>query len=62
MSDISFIKGASGSAGFKTETCLIFVIFILSGKSSLYVTGPRTLKILKGFNLAKSNLLLSYII
>ena len=35
---------------------------MLSGRSSLYVTGPRTFKILKGPNLAKSNLLLSYIV
>ena len=35
---------------------------MLSEKSNLYITGSRTLKILKGSNLAKFNLLLSYII
>ena len=35
---------------------------MLSKKSSLYITGPRTLKILKDPNLAKSNLLLSHVI
>ena len=62
MLDISFIKGASGSAGFKTKIYLILVIFILSGKSSLYIINPRTLKILKDSNLVKFNLLLSLII
>ena len=62
MSGIFFIKGASGSANFKTEICLIFIIFILFEKFSLYITGPKTLKILKDSNLAKSNLLLGYII
>ena len=62
MSGISSIKGASGSAGSKTETCLIFVIFMLSRRFSLYVTGPRTFKILKGPNLAKSNLLLGCVV
>ena len=62
MSDISFIKGASGSAGFKTKICLTFVIFMLSERSSLYVTSFRTFKILKDFNLAKSNLLLGRVV
>ena len=35
---------------------------MLSEKSSLYITGPRTLKILKGSSLTKFNLLLNYII
>ena len=35
---------------------------MLSGKSNLYVTNPRILKILKGSNLAKSNLSLNYVI
>ena len=35
---------------------------MLSERSSLYVTGPRTFKILKGSNLVKSNLLLNLMI
>ena len=35
---------------------------MLSRKSSLYIISPRTLIILKGFSLAKSNLLLSRVI
>ena len=35
---------------------------MLSGRFSLYMTGPKTLKILKDFNLAKSNLLLSRVV
>ena len=35
---------------------------MLSGRFSLYVTGPRTFKTLKDPNLVKSNLLLSLII
>ena len=62
MSGILFISGASGSTNFKTEICLILVIFMLSKRFSLYITGPRTLKILKDFNLAKFNLLLSCVI
>ena len=62
MSGISFIKGASGFANSKTETWRIFIIFMLFGRSSLYITGSRTLKILKDPNLAKSNLSLSYMI
>ena len=62
MSDIFFIKGASGSAGFKTKIYLIFVIFMLSGRFNLYVTGSRTFKILKDPNLAKFNLSLSLVI
>ena len=38
------------------------MVFMLSGKFNLYMTGPRTLKILKDFNLIKSSLLLSLII
>ena len=34
---------------------------MLSEKFNLYMISSRTLKILKGFNLAKSNLLLGYI-
>ena len=62
MSGISSIKGTSKSADFKTEIYLILVIFMLSGRSSLYVTNPKTFKILKGSNLAKSNLLLGHVI
>ena len=35
---------------------------MLSGKSSLYITGPKTLTILKDSSLVKFNLLLSLII
>ena len=35
---------------------------MLSGRFNLYITGPKTLIILKGFNLIKSSLLLSYVI
>ena len=59
---IFFIKDASGSTGFKTKTYLIFIIFMLSRKSSLYITSSRTLKIFKNFNLAKFNLLLSRVV
>ena len=62
MSSILFIKGTSESTNFKTEICLILVIFMLSEKSSLYVTGFRTLKILKDPNLVKFNLLLGRVI
>ena len=62
MSGIFFIRGASGSTNFKTEICLILVIFILSEKSNLYVISPRTFKTLKDSNLAKSNLLLDRVV
>ena len=62
MSGIFSIRGTSRSTGFKTKTCLILVIFILSKRSNLYVTSPRTFKILKGFNLVKSNLLLGLVV
>ena len=62
MSGISFINGNPGSTSFKTKIYLTLMIFILSGKFSLYITGPKTLKILKGSNLAKFNLLLSRVI
>ena len=62
MSGISFIKGASGSTSFKIETCLILIIFMLSGRPSLYVISPRIFKILKDLNLAKFNLLLSLVV
>ena len=62
ISGISSINGVSESASFKTETCLILVIFMLSGKFSLYITDPRTFIILKGSNLAKFNLSLSYMV
>ena len=35
---------------------------MLFGRSSLYMTGPRTFKILKDFNLVKFNLLLSLMV
>ena len=38
------------------------MIFMLSGRSSLYVTNPKTFKILKGPSLAKFNLLLGRVI
>ena len=59
---MSSIKGASGSINFKTEICLILVIFMLSKKSSLYITSFRTLKTLKSSNLAKFNLLLGRVV
>ena len=62
ISGISFIRGISESTNSKTEICLILMIFMLSGKFSLYMTGPRTLKILKDFSLTKFNLLLSYMV
>ena len=62
MSNISFIRDASKFTNFKTETYIILIIFMLSGRFSLYMTGPRTFKILKGPNLAKSNLLLSFVV
>ena len=62
ISGIFFIKGASGSAGFKTDIYLIFVIFMLSGRSSLYIISSRTFIILKGFSLTKSNLLLGRVV
>ena len=62
MSGMSFIKGASESTDSKTEICLILVIFMLSGRSSLYVTGPKIFKILKGSNLVKFNLSLSLMV
>ena len=62
MSGISSIDSASGSTGFKTEICLILIIFILFKRFNLYITGSRTLKILKDSNLAKSNLLLSRVV
>ena len=38
------------------------MIFMLSKRFSLYVTGSRILKILKNSSLVKFNLLLSYIV
>ena len=38
------------------------MILILSGRSNLYITNSRTLYILKDFNLAKSNLSLSFMV
>ena len=62
ISGISFIKGISRSTNFKTEMWQILVIFMLSGRSSLYITGPRTLYILKNSNLVKFNLLLGFVV
>ena len=56
------MRGVSKSTNFKTKICLILMIFMLFGKFSLYITGSRALKILKGPSLAKSNLLLSYMV
>ena len=56
------MRGASGSTNFKTKIYLILIIFILSGRSSLYMTDPKTLIILKYLSLAKSNLLLNLVI
>ena len=38
------------------------MIFMLSRRSNLYITNPKTLRILKDSNLVKSNLLLGLII
>ena len=62
MSGIFFIRGASGSASSKTKIYLIFIIFMLFGRFSLYVINSRTFIILKGFSLAKFNLLLSRVV
>ena len=62
MSGISFIKSASGSTNFKTKICLILMIFMLFERSSLYIISSRIVKILKGPSLAKSNLLLSFVV
>ena len=62
MFDIFFIKGTSESTNFKIETCLTFIIFMLSGRSSSYVTSSKTFKTLNSFSLAKFNLLLGYVI
>ena len=56
------MRSAPKSTNLKTKICLIFVIFMLSKKFSLYVTSPKTFKILNNSSLAKSNLSLSYII
>ena len=56
------MRGASRSANFKTKICRILVILILSGRFSLYMINPKTLKILKGSNLMKSSLLLSFVV
>ena len=58
MSGIFFMRDASGSTNFKTIIYRILVILMLTEKSSLYVTGPKTFEILKGPSLVKSNLLL----
>ena len=61
MFDIFFIKGISGSANFKIKIYRILVILMLFERFSLYVTNPRTFKILKSPSLAKFNLLLNLI-
>ena len=62
ISGIFFIKGVFRSANFKIKTYQILIIFMLSGRSSLCMTGPRTLIILNNFSLAKFNLSLSFVI
>ena len=62
MSGIFSINSTSKSANFRTKTYLILVIFMLSKRFSLYMIGPRTFIILKDPNLAKSNLLLNYVV
>ena len=62
ISGISFIKGASRFTNFKTKTWRIFIIFMLSRRSSSYITDFKTFKILKGPSLTKSNSLLSFMI
>ena len=58
MSSIFFIRDAPGSANFKTKIWRIYVIRMLSGSFSLYITGPKILTILKNFSFVKFNLLL----
>ena len=62
MSSIFSIRGVSESTSFKTEICRILIIFILSERSSLYVTSFRTFEILKDFSLVKFNLSLSLVV
>ena len=62
MSGTSSIRGISGSTNSKTETWRIFIIYMLSGKSSSYITRPKIFIILKGSSLIKSNLLLGLMI
>ena len=62
MSSMSFIRGASGFTNFKTKIYLILIIFMLSGRFSLYVTGFRTFIILKDLSLVKFNLLLNLVV
>ena len=62
MSGISSISGASESASFKTKTWRILIIYMLSRRSSLYVTKSRTFTVLKNPNLVKSNLSLGLVI
>ena len=56
------MRDTSKSINFKTKICLILVIFMLSEKFSLYITDPRTFKILKNSNLVKSNLSLGLVV
>ena len=62
MSNIFSIRGAPGSTNFKTKIYRVLIILVLSRRSSLYITNPRTFKILKDPSLVKSNLLLSRVI
>ena len=62
MSSISSIRGTSGFPNFKTKIWWILVILMLSERSSLYVTNPKTFIILKDPSLVKSNLLLNLVV
>ena len=62
ISSIFFISSISGSANSKTKTWRIYIICILSKRSSSYVISPRTVIILKNNNFAKFNLLLGLVV
>ena len=62
MFNIFFIRGASGSANYKTEIWRILIIYMLSGRSNLYTISFRTFTILKDPSLVKSNLLLGLVV
>ena len=62
ISGIFFIRSISRSANFKTKIWRIYISYVLSGRSSLYMISFRIFAILKGFNFVKFNLLLSLVV
>ena len=62
MSNIFFIRDVSGSADSKTEIWRIYIIRMLSRRSSLYVINLKTFTILNNSSFIKSSLLLSFIV